>query len=239
MRRWALWLIAANLCGLIYLAFAWPQLMVAPGPVMPAHTKISGDCFACHTPFMGVSAQRCATCHTVSEIGVKTSKGTAIPHDRGTIAFHQSLTRTDCVACHTDHSRPHLIKAAHKRFDHSLLRANVRGQCAACHRAPRTQVHRLASKNCATCHSAKSWQPSTFNHTRFFALTGPHKTACATCHTSSSFERYTCYGCHEHQPAQTRAEHAEEGLHNIENCARCHRSDAEDGDDPGEGDDDD
>ncbi|MCO5792093.1 MAG: class III cytochrome C family protein [Blastomonas sp.] len=227
MRRWALWLIAANLCGLLYLTFAWPDLMVAPGPVISAHGDISSNCFACHAPFTGVAADRCAACHKVADIGIRTTKGTPIAQRGTAVAFHQALTRPDCVSCHTDHSRPHLTKAEHKRFDHSLLRANIRGQCASCHRAPPTHLHRQAGKNCAACHGAKAWKPSTFNHSRFFALTGPHKTACATCHTSTSFERYTCYGCHEHKPAQIRAEHAEEGIRNIENCVRCHRSDAE------------
>jgi len=29
---------------------------------------------------------------------------------------------------------------------------------------------------------------------------------------------YTCYGCHEHQPAQIITEHREEGIPSIENC---------------------
>jgi hypothetical protein len=227
MRRWALWLIVANLCGLIYLTFAWPHLMVAPGPVIAAHADISSNCFACHAPFTGVSADRCAACHKVAQIGIRTTRGAPIAQHRAVIAFHQALARPDCVSCHTDHSRPHLIRASEKRFDHSLLRADVRGQCASCHHAPRTQLHRMAGKRCAACHATSGWKPATFNHTRHFALTGPHKAACTTCHTSGSFERYTCYGCHEHKPAQIRAEHAEEGIRNIANCVRCHRSDAE------------
>ena len=37
-----------NLCGLIVLTFAWPHLMVAPGPLIPAHKAITSNCFACH-----------------------------------------------------------------------------------------------------------------------------------------------------------------------------------------------
>lgn len=226
-RRWALWLIAANLCALTWLVLAWPQLMVAPGPLMADHARISSNCFACHAPFAGASPARCATCHKVADIGIRTTRGVPLRQGGGGRAFHQSLTRADCIACHTDHSRPHLISSDPQRFDHSLLQAKLRTSCASCHRAPRTQVHRMASKSCAACHGTKAWKPVTFDHTRFFALTGPHKTRCTTCHTSTSFERYTCYGCHEHQPAKTRADHAREGIRNIENCARCHRSEDE------------
>lgn len=59
---------------------------------------------------------------------------------------------------------------------------------------------------------------------------------CATCHVGGNTRRYTCYGCHEHQPARVLAEHREEGVRgNIDNCARCHRS--AEGEREGEGDD--
>ena len=32
-----------------------------------------------------------------------------------------------------------------------------------------------------------------------------------------------CYGCHEHTPANIRAEHEEEGIRDFENCVECHR----------------
>ncbi|UZK70595.1 hypothetical protein OKW76_06050 [Sphingomonas sp. S1-29] len=226
IRRWGLWLIAVNLGALIALSFAWPHLMVAPGPLVPAHARITGDCFACHAPFRGVSANRCATCHKVADIGIRTTRGVPVARRSSAIAFHQALRQPDCVACHTDHSGPRLVQASHQSFAHALLRLEVRGQCAACHRPPRTPLHAQAGRNCAACHSSTAWEPATFDHRRSFALTGPHNVSCATCHTGGDLTRNTCFGCHEHQPAQVRAEHAEEGIRNIDNCARCHRSGA-------------
>lgn len=235
MRRWGLWLIVANLCGLIALAFMYPHLMVAPGPVIPAHTEIASDCFACHAPFKGVTADRCIACHRVADIGVRSTRGVPVARRAGVIAFHQSLTEPNCMACHSDHSGPQLVKTSKPRFDHALLKAEIRGQCATCHVAPKTQLHAQAGKNCATCHSQTAWKPATFDHSRFFSLTGPHAASCATCHVGGDTSRYTCFGCHEHQPAQIRAEHAEEGILNIENCARCHRSGSREGGEGGEG----
>jgi hypothetical protein len=117
-----------------------------------------------------------------------------------------------------------LVKASRQSFAHALLRPEVRGQCATCHHAPQTPLHAQAGSNCAACHTTSAWKPATFEHTRFFALTGPHNASCATCHTGGNFSRYTCFSCHEHQPDQIRAKHAEEGIQNIENCASCHRS---------------
>jgi hypothetical protein len=62
-------------------------------------------------------------------------------------------------------------------------------------------------------------------------------TTCATCHPSG-FVSYTCYGCHEHDPASVRSEHLEEGISNFENCVSCHPTGQED-EAEGGGDDDD
>lgn len=38
-------------------------------------------------------------------------------------------------------------------------------------------------------------------------------------------QQYTCYGCHEHTPANMQAKHREEGVsESLDNCVRCHRS---------------
>ncbi|WP_366939950.1 cytochrome c3 family protein [Novosphingobium sp.] len=204
--------------------------MVAPGPVVLEHAAIANDCFACHTPFMGASPDRCTDCHKVAQIGVRTTKGETIPSHGRKVAFHQALAQADCMACHSDHAGPRLVKTAKRIFAHDLLKPEVQTRCAACHRAPATQIHAQAGNSCAQCHTQKAWKPATFNHTRFFALTGPHNAACTTCHTGGKLSTYTCYDCHEHQPGQIRAEHAEEGIRDIDNCTRCHRSASDDGD---------
>jgi hypothetical protein len=55
-------------------------------------------------------------------------------------------------------------------------------------------------------------------------LEGPHATPCATCHINHDTSRFTCFGCHEHQPDAIRAKHVREDIPNFENCAQCHRS---------------
>ena len=230
IRRWGLWLLIAGLGAVIALTFAWPQGMVAPGPLIAAHSASGGHCFACHAPFRGVSTARCISCHTPADIGTRTTKGVPLPQSGERIAFHQALTKADCTACHSDHAGPLLLKAAHHSFAHILLRPDLRGQCVSCHRAPSTPFHAGAGSNCATCHSQVAWKPATFDHARFFPLTGPHKAACITCHLGGSTGRYTCFGCHEHQPDQIRARHAEEGIRDISHCAACHCSGSGEGD---------
>jgi hypothetical protein len=116
-----------------------------------------------------------------------------------------------------------------------LLRATARGDCASCHAAPANDLHRGLRASCNQCHTTERWSPSTFDHSRFFVLDRAHNAPCVTCHTNNDFRRYTCFGCHEHTPANIRAEHEEEGIRAVDNCVSCHRSAADRGGERGEG----
>ena len=224
MKR-AIWIgLSLALAAIISLSFVRPHEMVSPGNLIPEHSALQNDCFACHTPFRGASAERCTTCHAVADIGLRTTKGAKIAQDRQSTPFHQALTEANCMACHSDHPRPRLTQASPVRFDHALLKADARTKCQSCHVPPRDDLHRSPALVCATCHQPSGWKPATFDHSRYFALDRDHNTACTTCHTGGNYKTYTCYGCHEHQQAQVLAEHREEGITNVENCARCHTS---------------
>ena len=71
--KWLWIVIAANLVVLVSLVFIYPHLMVSPGPLVPEHAELAKDCFACHAPLQGASAERCVTCHALSDIGLRTS----------------------------------------------------------------------------------------------------------------------------------------------------------------------
>ena len=47
--------LAANIIAITVLVFIYPQLMIAPGKLIPGHKQLDTDCFACHTPFRGVA----------------------------------------------------------------------------------------------------------------------------------------------------------------------------------------
>lgn len=267
--------IAAVLFVLIALAFARPQLMLAPGPVVSAHAAVAEDCFACHAPWEGAAAKRCTGCHAPARIGIFTTKGVTLPAPK--LAFHQQLIEPDCMACHTDHAGPALVGHNPAKFSHDLLKPAVRSRCGTCHAAPTGPLHgplhrifadapcsechrvtgwtpaafnhqlltptarsrcitchkppsntlhrQTSTIGCSRCHTTMAWEPATFDHDRLFRLDRDHDVPCATCHVAGNYARYTCYGCHEHEPARVAAEHREEGVRgNIENCVRCHRS---------------
>lgn len=224
MKR-SLWIgISLVLAVILTLSFVRPHEMVSPGNLIPAHAALESNCFACHTPFRGASAERCTTCHVVADIGLRTTRGVAIAKTDGLPAFHQALAEPNCMACHSDHPRPRLTKASAVTFNHALLKSDARARCQSCHTAPQDNLHRGQTLTCATCHQPAHWKPATFDHSRYFLLDGDHNTTCTTCHLGGNYQQYTCFGCHEHQQARIIAEHREEGITNIENCVRCHRS---------------
>lgn len=224
MKR-AIWIgLTLLLAAIIYLSIAKPHEMVSPGDLIPAHSKLQSDCFACHAPFQGASAKRCTTCHVVANIGLRTTKGVNIKQGKQSRAFHQALIEPDCMACHSDHPKPTLAKASSVKFDHALLKIDARAKCQTCHVPPQDELHRGQASSCSTCHQSTAWKPATFDHSRFFVLDQNHNTTCTTCHMGGNFKRYTCYGCHEHQQSNIIAEHREEGITRIDNCVSCHRS---------------
>jgi hypothetical protein len=214
-------LVLANLLVLVGLAFIYPHLMVSPGPLVAGHTGLATDCFACHSPWRGADSGRCMQCHARADIGLRTTQGLPVPRRSVTTSFHQDLIEQDCMACHSDHQG---LRPARRPFSHALLQASVRERCQSCHAPPADSLHRQIRDNCAQCHAQVAWKPATFEHDPLFRLDRDHNAACVTCHTGSDFSRYTCYGCHEHQPARVRAEHLEEGIRDFENCVDCHRS---------------
>lgn len=150
---------------------------------------------------------------------------------------HRSQFGTDCAACHNTSSWPDAT------FDHAqtafpLIGKHVDVACEDCHQngifqgAPSDCVachvdpdfHRGAlGTQCEDCHTATGWQPATFIQQHTFPIdhgeSGP--STCRTCHPDS-VSAYTCYGCHEHTPADTIAEHEGEVSGDIADCARCH-----------------
>lgn len=231
--RWWLVTVGSVVAGIITLACLRPTAMLAPGKLSAGHQTLGEDCFACHHPGRGATAERCQTCHQLAEIGLRDTQHRPLPADANRVAFHQHLVEKSCLACHTGHAGS-LAALPKKTFTHSLLEAHVGTRCNTCHQAPRDGIHDGYQEQCSSCHQQRAWHPATFDHTRWFPLTGHHAARCDTCHEQTravadnivrrDFTVYTCYGCHEHRPSRIRAEHAEEGIRNLNDCVRCHRN---------------
>lgn len=220
-------IIAANLAILVLLAFFMPQPLISPGRNIEAHAEFSTDCFACHTPFIGSTPEKCVACHEVAEIGLKTTRGVPIAGEKKNVAFHQELLEDDCVACHSDHKGVQAFRPI-SQFSHDLLRPALQEQCDSCHANPGDSLHLKIQGSCGLCHTQQAWLPATFDHDEYFRFDRHHETACETCHVDNNYAGYTCYGCHEHSRSKIREEHLEEGIRDYENCVECHRSGDED-----------
>ncbi len=220
-------IVAINLFILVLLAIFSPNLMISPGKPIDAHAKLAADCFACHTPLIGSTPEKCIACHQVDEIGLKTTKGVVIAAEKKNVAFHQKLVEEDCVACHSDHKGVKAFRPI-SQFSHNLLEPALQKQCDSCHSNPRDALHQKIKGNCEQCHSESAWVPATFEHDEYFRFDRDHTTECETCHIESDYSNYTCYGCHEHSRSKVREEHYEEGIRDYEICVDCHRSGDED-----------
>lgn len=219
-----LWIVVAlNLVVLVALAFAYPHLMISPGPLVKGHEELATDCFACHAAWRGAATPRCTECHAVADVGLKTTRGVTIPARTVKVSFHQELIEQDCMACHSDHQGPKLTRRSRKPFSHALLKVSVKTQCSTCHAAPKDTLHRQLTAECSQCHGDKAWKPATFDHDKHFVLDRDHQAPCDTCHRNNDYGRYTCYGCHEHSEAKVRAEHLKEGIRDFQDCVECHR----------------
>lgn len=183
----------------------------------------SAKCSECHVNARAIAdlkkvSQTCVDCHRKDD-------------------KHKNAYGTDCAKCHTAED----WKKAN--FDHNLAAFKLTGkhttvECAKCHvnnvfkGTPQTCVachpdpdkHRgQFGADCAQCHKTDTWKGATFKHT--FPLNhGESGTiACATCHTTpNNYKAYTCYGCHEHDPAKIERKHLKERITKFDDCARCH-----------------
>lgn len=209
------------------------------------------DCAACHTPdqwenatfdhartafpLQGKHAEvKCEQCHAGGKF-----KGTPTDcvacHEKDDA--HEGQFGTDCAGCHTpddwenatfDHAKTAFpLTGAHQQVKCEQCHAGGKFKgtataCSGCHQDP--AFHRgLFAQTCDACHTTTAWQPARFDLPHTFPINhgegGP--SPCRTCHPDA-LAQYTCYGCHEHNPAEIQEEHAEEGIGDIANCIKCH-----------------
>jgi hypothetical protein len=103
-------------------------------------------------------------------------------------------------------------------------------ECRACHEEPEVHADRFGL-NCSRCHSLTAWKPALLSrHTFTLDHGGLGEVACQTCHITT-YASHTCYGCHDHEPAQIQQTHQAEGIPEFEACIECHPTGA-----PGEAD---
>lgn len=186
MSRRALLLVILVVVAILGLALAFPEPMLAPGPLQPGHAALTTDCLACRAPFAGPDRAACEACRLVEDIGVRLVSGAPAPERPDPDAalpearLHQALGGAPCAERHAEHGA-----STPPRFKHALLDVDQREDCAACHTAPTDGLHRgfgAARADCAGCRAPHAWRPAAFEHSRSFDITGEHRAPCETCH---------------------------------------------------------
>ena len=161
-------------------------------------------CVACHAQqdaHNGRYGQRCETCHT--------------PLSWEQVAFDHSVTAFPLTGAHAELE----CESCHLGGEFRALDT----ACAACHNEPEFHAGAFVGQACDACHDTAAWRPARYDEPHTFPLNHGRRTPseCQVCHPTTVRE-YTCYGCHEHTPANIAAEHREEGIFDFQDCVACH-----------------
>lgn len=166
------------------------------------HQKV--DCEKCHVAGKKYreAPQDCSACHRKDDV-------------------HKGSLGPKCADCHSDVGWKETTRFDHDKTRFSLTGKHIDVKCSGCHKTseykdtPRTCIgcHRKDDdqkghkgqfgEKCETCHDAKAWKPSSFNHDADtkYALRGKHKTTqCTDCHKGNVYRvkpSQDCYACHK------------------------------------------
>jgi hypothetical protein len=187
------------------------------------------ESFACddchHNDVTTFAPETCDTCHRKMDPAFMTAH---------TLSFGSA-----CLNCHDG------VDRFDENFNHNLFsfqltgshlglacvqcHINARGladfaatpqDCFSCHRQDDAHNSQFGT-DCAACHNAIAWIPSSFSGQHTFPLNHGGGATCATCHPAG-FTTYTCYGCHEHNEAEIVERHLDKAIPNFQNCMECH-----------------
>lgn len=160
-------------------------------------------------------------------------------HNEADYAFvdnHIAFYGEECQACHDgldtmigfDHAQIFPLDGAHILLECASCHvtpvlSGTPNECSGCHVEP--DIHAGSfGLDCVRCHTTMAWLPAQLSqHTFPFDHGDQGRVDCQVCHTTS-YAEYTCYDCHAHEAAETRADHLEEGIleSELENCIACH-----------------
>ena len=150
----------------------------------------SATCAACHADAHAGTATTqgkstdCATCHV--ETGFAPSTFPLASHQRSRFPLDGKHAAAKCSACHLKETVPTAVS----RFGTSrVVMRPAFERCQSCHREEHggQLVTRADKGDCAACHRAAAWKPSTVDRaahaTLGLVLDGRHgEVACRTCH---------------------------------------------------------
>ncbi len=205
------------------------------------HMVQTGFSLTLHQKDFSAGALTCNTCH-VKDLKTMDTQTCVDCHRQPDASFmdkHVATYGLACMSCHDGVDKMH-------NFDHNqffvLDGKHAQIQCADCHgAAPQTVRYAGTPKDCVTCHAepkihagvfglacqdchtTTAWQPAYLRNHTFPLDHGGSPVACEVCHTKT-YQEYTCYGCHAHQPDETVVQHDKLNISadDFPKCAKCH-----------------
>lgn len=174
------------------------------------YREAPAECNACHKKddvHKGSLGAKCADCHSENDWKEKAN----FDHDKTRFPLKGKHADTKCLDCHK------------KGADYKDAPRN----CIGCHKKDDDGIkgHKgLYGEKCDSCHGAKAWKPSTFNHDTAtkYALRGKHRAArCADCHTGHLYKDKlgaACIDCHKKDDNGIKGHKGSLGR----DCVACH-----------------
>jgi hypothetical protein len=174
------------------------------------YSEAPNNCNACHRKddvHKGALGPLCASCHTDNDWKEKAR----FDHEKTRFALRDKHADAACTACHKKgddfRAAPHACIGCHKKDDD----------------APKGHKG-LYGERCDSCHGAKAWKSSTFNHDTEtkYALRGKHRQAkCGDCHSGHLYRDKlgtACIACHKKDDDGPKGHRGTLGR----DCASCH-----------------
>ncbi|MCG6935870.1 MAG: cytochrome C [Proteobacteria bacterium] len=216
------------------------ESLFSPGELSSAHQKQEKKCASCHDKSQkGRQDELCMNCHDHKDIKQDIRRKTGF---HGRIILRGGNA---CKQCHREHRGREIkiVTINPGSFDHGKTDFVLKGQhtilgCKACHKANKKyrdapsdcyschkeqDIHTGSlGKKCGTCHDARGWKKSGFDHDRKtdFPLRGKHsKIDCQLCHIGNKYKDTPkqCVSCH-------KVNDAHGGGYGTK-CDTCHRPD--------------
>lgn len=228
-------------CSGCHTTLAWKPAIVNGAPF--DHALNTAFSLKVHSENMDGSAMTCQGCHPpgVEDFSLDTCTQCHAQQDVVFMNEHQTLFGNACLECHDgvdrysnfDHNQLFVLDGKHADADCQQCHENqnfreTSSECAHCHVEP--DIHAgWFGLQCQNCHTSVAWTPARMTRHTFPLEHGlAQPLACEVCHTGA-YTEYTCYQCHDHQPAAMTETHAEKGVlaPELSACADCHPAGAE------------
>ncbi|UCH58891.1 MAG: hypothetical protein JSV61_11815 [Anaerolineales bacterium] len=225
-------------CNVCHSTQAWTPSTLEGKPF--DHLTQAGFSLTHHQVDYGAQVITCKTCHLFNIYAFEIEQCSTC-HEQGEeksnfIHEHQDEFGPACLDCHDgvdrmrgfNHEERFPLQGKHAELPcqdcHTDRRfENTPSECLDCHAEPEIHAGYFGLK-CQYCHEASSWSPAQLQIHNFPLSHGEQDGSdCTTCHLDT-YTEYTCYTCHEHQPAPILESHLQAGItaEALPACADCH-----------------